>query len=83
MLTEARRVNTETMERVHRMVHVRRALRRMNGAFRSKDPHMEPADLSQPARAVCQETGKHGVRREALCRIPGTARKNLEERSWV
>jgi hypothetical protein len=32
----------------------------------------------------CEVTSlTHGVRREALCRIPGAARKNLEERSWV
>jgi hypothetical protein len=34
-------------------------------------------------RAVCRETDQHGVRREALRRIPGSAGRNLEEHSWV
>jgi len=34
-------------------------------------------------KAVYWETRTHRVRREARCRIPGAARRNLEECSWV
>ena len=44
------------------------------GKREARCPHLEP-DASK--------WGTSGVRREALCRIPGAARKNLEERSWV
>jgi len=46
---------------------------------------MSPVDRrgSTDLGAVYSETGTHGVRREARCRIPGAARRNSEECSWV
>ena len=44
-----------------RKVQVRRVREHMNGADHlSTGTHDEPTQLYHPARAVCQETGKHG-----------------------
>jgi hypothetical protein len=46
----------------------------------SRQPHFAVRVTGKPDDT---ERVTSGVRRETLCRIPGTARKNLEERSWV
>jgi hypothetical protein len=60
---------------LHRHCHDQRHAAHAAGGIPVKNPPGEELDEEKVLTS--------SVRREALCRIPGAARKNLEERSWV